>query len=49
MAEVSDRVLQTLEQKRKWIQEFDSAQSEMRSKRIIEIESPELVGKGYPP
>jgi len=38
-----------LEQRKKWIQEFDAAQSEIRAKRIVEIESPELVGKGYPP
>jgi len=38
-----------LQQNKKWIQDHDVAQSETRAKRIIEIESPELIGKGYPP
>jgi len=38
-----------LQQKEKWIRDYDTARSGLRAKRILEISSPQVVGKGFPP
>lgn len=38
-----------LQLSKNWIKDFDASRLENRAIRKIEIESPELIGKGYPP
>jgi hypothetical protein len=38
---------QELRKKSEWLKNWDSEQRELRSKRLLEIESPQLAGQGY--
>lgn len=38
-----------LERSMNWIKELDASRRESRARRKVEIESPELIGNGYPP
>jgi hypothetical protein len=38
-----------LEQKQEWLRKLDASHNKSRAMRILEMEDPNLVGKGYPP